>query len=75
MNVSRTTIGLGLILCLLSTANCANKLDPNAPIGAETTQCAEDCVMVSKAFVKEHAVLFDENIRFRAALKFCQEKR
>lgn len=75
MKVSRQTIGLAVMCCSLIIASCANKLDRNAPIGAETTQCAEDCVMVSKAFVKEHAVLFDENIRFRAALKFCQEKR
>ena len=69
------TVFSGVLIVLLLVAACQPKLDRNAPIGAETTQCAEDCVMVSKAFVKEHAVLFDENIRFRAALKFCQEKR
>jgi hypothetical protein len=29
---------------------------------------------VSKAFVKEHAELFDEDIKLRAALKLCNEK-
>jgi hypothetical protein len=31
-------------------------------------------VSVSKAFLKEHADLFDEAIRLKAALKVCQEK-
>jgi hypothetical protein len=31
-------------------------------------------VSVSKAFLKEHADLFDEAIRLQAALKICLEK-
>lgn len=67
-------IGLGLMCCLPITASCSTKLDRNAPIGGATVQCQADCVQVSKGFVKEHAELFDELIRTKAALKMCQEK-
>lgn len=74
MSVWQKMTGLGAILCSLTIANCASKLDPNAPIGGATVQCQADCVQVSKGFVKEHAELFDELIRTKAALKMCQEK-
>jgi len=63
-----------LIFCLLSIVSCASKRDPNLAIGAATLQCQVECVSVSKAFVKEHAELFDEDIKLRAALKLCNEK-
>jgi hypothetical protein len=44
------------------------------PADAATVQCRQECVSVSRAFVKEHANLFDEVIRLRAALKLCQER-
>lgn len=44
-------------------------------IGEATLQCQKACVSVSKGFVKEHAELFDELIRTRAALKMCHETR
>ena len=55
--------------CLLSSANCAPKSDLRTPLSPATTQCTVECVPVSKAFIKEHAELFDEVIRLRAALQ------
>lgn len=73
MRRSHKMLGLLLISCSLSIASCASKPDHNAPIGPATLQCSSDCVPVSKAFVKEHADLFDELIRTRAALARCHE--
>ena len=71
----KTMTGMLLILCLMSTVSCALKPVPRPASGA-TVRCAadEDCVSVSKAFVREHGELFDENIRLKAALKLCNEK-
>lgn len=63
------------MLCLGSIVSCSSKLGLNVPASDATVQCKTDCVSVSKAFVKEHANLFDELIRTKAALKTCQEKR
>ena len=75
MSVSTKLIGLGVICCGLSIVSCSTKLDPNLVIGEASVQCTTDCVAVTKGFVKEHATLFDELIRTKAALKMCQEKR
>lgn len=57
------------------TASCVSKPDPkpDPPSGA-TVACTTDCFSVSTAFIREHAQLFDEVVRLRAALKLCQEK-
>lgn len=59
---------------MLSTAACAEKSAPRIDPGGATVQCKQDCISVNKAFVVEHAYLFDELIRTKAALKVCQEK-
>ena len=61
--------------CLMSTASCTNKLAPNPVTPSDATvQCTVDCWSVSKAFVKEHANLFNEVIKLRAALEECRKK-
>lgn len=67
------TIGLLAMLCSLSFVSCASK-PKSVLIGAATVQCQSECVSVSKAYVKEHADLFDEVIRLKASLKICTEK-
>ena len=62
------------MLFSLSFVSCANRPDPRIPLSPATAQCTVDCVSVSKAFAKEHADLFDEVIRTRAALEQCREK-
>ena len=74
MSALRKTIGLALMCCLTLTASCANKLNPSMPPSAASVQCMTDCVAVTKTYVKEHAELFAEVIRLRAAVKFCHEK-
>ena len=74
MRVFEKMIGVAVICCSLSIASCVSRPDPNLSIGASTVACTVDCVPVSKAFVKEHAELFDEVIRLRAALKLAHEK-
>jgi len=32
------------------------------------------CIAVTRAFVDEHAQLFDQNIRLKQALKQCQQR-
>ena len=69
-------LGLLWIGLWLSIVGCPSKPvpKPDPPSGA-TTQCLIDCASVSKSFLREHGQLFDENIRLKAALKLCQEKR
>ena len=66
------------IFCLLSTASCSSKPVPKAAFSDASVQCdatvRKDCWSVTPAYVKEHAILFDEAIRLKAALKVCQEK-
>lgn len=62
------------MLCLMSSVSCVSKPARSAAPSAATTRCQVDCVIVSRAFVKEHADLFDEVIRCRAALKLAHEK-
>ena len=62
---------------MLSLASCGHfgsKPARSVPANDSTVQCHADCVAVSKAFIKEHADLYDEVIRLRAALKLQQEK-
>lgn len=73
MRPSRMMIGLLLTLSWISIASCGSKVSP-VPRSAATVQCGTDCVPVSKAFLKEHADLYDEVIRLRAAVKFQREK-
>ena len=62
------------MLFLGSCGIFGSKPAPSVPASDATTQCKADCVSVSKAFIKEHANLFYELIRTKAALKLCQEK-
>jgi hypothetical protein len=75
MSALQKMTGFGVMLCLLSIVSCSTKLDPNLVIGEAAIHCKEDCVVVTKGFVKEHANLFDELIRTKSALKMCQEKK
>ena len=62
---------------MLSLSSCGilnSKPAPSVPASDASVQCRQDCVSVTKAFVKEHANLYDEAIRLRASLKMCQEK-
>ena len=70
---SKRITWLLLTLLLLSCVSCQGKLDRRIPLDAATVQCQTDCVSVSKAFLKEHADLFDELIRTKAALE--QERK
>lgn len=68
------TIGLLAMLCLVNIVSCTSKQGLSVPASDATTRCKTDCVSVSKALVKEHANLFDEAIRLRAALEDCRKK-
>ena len=61
--------------CLLATVSCAGNTFPNVPASAASVNCHGDCVLVTKALVKEHAELFEEVIRLRAALAICEKRR
>ena len=63
------------MLSLLGTVSCAGNKVPEVPASASSVRCMQDCVSVTKAFVKEHADLFDEAIRLRAALAICEKRR
>lgn len=67
--------GLALMLCSATIVSCSWNKVPNVPASAATVHCAADCVAVSKAFVKEHADLFDQLIRAKAALAICENRR
>ena len=71
----RKMIGLLLIGCLPLIGSSCTRPDLNGvPASDATVQCKTDCWSVSKAFVKEHAVLFNEVVKLRAALEACREK-
>lgn len=74
MTVWQKTIGLGLMCSLVSTGGCAQRVDPRFDPGNSSVQCSTDCVAVTKGFLLEHAALFEELIRTKAALKLCVEK-
>jgi len=67
-----------LIVCSLSIAGCAKKAPPNAIDYSRSVQCRptleRPCASVTPGFIDEHAALFDEVIRLRAALTACQKK-
>jgi hypothetical protein len=67
------------IFCLLNIVACSSKPVPKAAFSDASVQCdtlkRTDCWSVTPAYVKEHANLFDELIRTKAALKLCQEKK
>lgn len=74
MTPSPKMIGLLMTLCLLSFVSCTKKPGLSVPASNATAQCKTECVSVSKAFVKEHANLFDELIRTKAALEEARKK-
>jgi hypothetical protein len=53
--------------------SCASKV-PKVPASNAEAGCKVDCVPVTKAFLKEHAELYDQLIRVKTNLKNCQEK-
>jgi hypothetical protein len=55
--------------CLLLIGGCRHAPAPNT---VEVPVTIRGC---SDALIQEHADLFNENIRLRAALKLCQEKK
>lgn len=61
--------------CLLGTVSCAGNRVPSVPASAASVRCQTECVSVTKALVKEHAELFEENIRLHAALAICEHRR
>lgn len=62
-----------LLLSAILLPSCSPTIDKHAPASPASVVCQTNCVSVTPAFVKEHADLFDEVIRLRAALKVCQE--
>lgn len=62
------------MLCLSGIGACSTKPAPSVPSSDATVHCTTECVSVSKAFIKEHALLFDELIRTKAALEDCRKK-
>jgi hypothetical protein len=66
-------IGLLAMLCSVSIVSCTPKPSP-VPHHDATVRCTTDCVSVSKAFVKEHALLFNEVIKLRAEVKDCHAR-
>jgi hypothetical protein len=62
------------MLCLASIVSCANKPARSVTPSEATVQCTEDCWSVSKAFVKEHANLFNEVIRLRALAEEARKR-
>ena len=71
-------IHLACILLPL-VAGCQGRLDHSVPIGPATVQCDEtmrpDCISVSRAFVLEHADLFDRLIRTTDEWQKCRERK
>jgi len=67
-----------LLMCsLVSIAGCFSKPVPKAASSDASVSCdptvRKDCWSVTPAFVKEHAQLYDELTRTKAALKFCNQ--
>ena len=60
------------MLCLFSTVSCHKAPAPSTLEVSASANCNQDCVAVTKQFVLEHALLFDQNIKLKAALKACQ---
>jgi len=62
---------------LLSIGGCFSKPVPKAAFSDASVSCDQkvrkDCWSVTPAYVKEHANLFDELIRTKAALKMCRQ--
>ena len=63
--------------CSLNISGCFNKPVPRAAFSDASVSCdptvRKDCWSVTPAYIKEHAVLYDELIRTKAALKFCNQ--
>lgn len=56
-----------LIGCLLSIASCQKPLPPST---VEVPATVKGC---GDAIIQEHSDIMAENIRLKAALKFCQQ--
>jgi hypothetical protein len=67
-----------LILFLWSCVSCQPKPVPNTvevPGSVHCDPATAPCFSVSRAILEEHGALLAENIRLKAALKFCTESR
>ena len=64
-------IGLLLICSFSSFVSCATPPAKTVEVAA-SVNCKQDCIAVTKQFVLEHAILFEQVIRLKAALKSCQ---
>ena len=45
----------------------------HAPASVNCDPAKEECISVTRPFLDEHGALFAENIRLKAALKFCNQ--
>ena len=61
-----------LICCLSSIALSGCSFHKKPPVVVHMPVTSKGC---TAAFVSEHNDLFAENIRLKAALKLCQEKK
>ena len=64
-------IGLVLIFCSSAFVSCQTPPAKTIEVVA-SVNCQHECVAVTQQFVLEHAVLFEQVIRLKAALKACQ---
>ena len=64
-------IGLLWICSFSSFVSCATPPAKTVEVTA-SVNCDKDCIAVTQQFVLEHAILFDQVIRLKMALKACQ---
>ena len=72
-----SAISLLLIFSISSIVSCRTPSAPNPVEVDASVNCrrpADKCIAVSRAFVDEHARLFDQVIRLKAALKICEKR-
>ena len=70
-----SAISLLLIVSFSSIASCRSLPPPNTVEVEASVNCkgpADKCIAVTRSFVDEHARLFDQVVRLKAALKICQ---
>ena len=73
---SISVITLLLICCFSSFVSCRTTPAPNTVEVEASANChlpGDQCIAVTRAFVMEHAILFEQTIRLKAALKVCQQ--
>jgi len=67
----------GMLIIFLLLVGCQSNPVPKAASSDSSVSCDQkirkDCWSVTPAYVKEHAMIYDELIRTKAALKFCNQ--